>query len=402
MSLFVFLGVIFLSTFILGYFLEKIRVPWLFAALIVGLAFSFFGYFGETAKSSEFKLLSDLGLYLLLFLIGFELNFREIKKLGGFIIKATFLIELLEMLLVGSFVHFAFGISWTISFIVALSFATVGEAILLPILDEFKITKTKLGQAILGIATFDDIFELFTIVFIIALVPVFSGSSAGFDLAHAAASLIIFLGLGIVIIFIHSLEKKLDLMKVPNIAAILPPLLAILFLFIGFGIGDFDLSVLGAVFAGLAAKNLLPAERVEEVEPQIKFITYGLFAPIFFFAVGLETNVKYLFGSFFLVLILIVLAKTAKVVGSFLVGRSEFGAKGSIFMGVSLGVRFSTSLVLLKILVDSQLISAKLYSIFIGTAIIFKFIIPFMLSYFVKKWGIGQGEEVKLLDKASD
>ncbi len=72
-------------------------------------------------------------------------------------------------------VHFVFGCAWLISILVGLSFATVGEAILIPILDEFKLIKTKLGQIILGIGIFDDIIEVLLIVIIALLIPFFFG-----------------------------------------------------------------------------------------------------------------------------------------------------------------------------------------------------------------------------------
>ena len=67
-------------------------------------------------------------------------------------------------------VHFVFGYNWIISIIVALSFATVGEAILIPILDEFKIINTKLGQSIIGIGVLDDLIEVAVLIFAIVLI----------------------------------------------------------------------------------------------------------------------------------------------------------------------------------------------------------------------------------------
>ena len=109
-------------------------------------------------------------MYFLLFIIGFEIDLKKLKKSGKFIFKATFFIIFLEAIFGTLLIHFLFGYSWFISFLVALSFATVGEAILIPILDEFKIVNTKLGHSIIGIGTFDDIIEILLLILIVIVV----------------------------------------------------------------------------------------------------------------------------------------------------------------------------------------------------------------------------------------
>lgn len=397
MNFFIFVGLIFLCTFVLGHILEKIRIPWIFAALILGVALSGFNPFAAITSSAEFSLFSEIGLYLLLFLIGFELNIPQIVKSGKFIIKATFLIELLEMLLVGTGLHFIFGLSWIISFLVSLSFATVGEAILIPMLDELGLIKTKLGQTILGIATFDDIFELMTLFSIIFLAPLLIGVKVGKQLYNPLLinSLVLLVGLLIfILVAIKQIKKEVSLMKIPSVATVLPLLLSVLFVFTGIDQSpEKDIAVLGALFAGIIAKNLLPAHRSEEVEPQIKTITYGLFAPVFFVGVGLDTNITYLLKNFWLIIVITLLAKFAKIFGSYIVGHKKMGTRPSIFMGVALGVRFSTSLVFLKILLDNHLIGNSVYSVLIGTSIFFKFIIPLLLSTMSRRWNLVKNTE---------
>jgi hypothetical protein len=77
---------------------------------------------------------------------------------------------------------------------------------------------------------------------------------------------------------------------------------------------------------------------------------------------------------------------TAKILGSYIVGKKELGQKPSILMGIALGVRFSTSIVIIKFLFEKALIGAELYSVLIASTIAFKFIIPFLLSYLISKW----------------
>jgi len=393
MNIFIFLGIVFLITFVLGHVLEKIRIPWIFSTLLLGVALSLHNPFTSITQSAPFALMSQIGLYLLLFIIGFELNIPKLIKSGKFIITATFTIEISEMIFIGTLLHFLFSLSWPIAFILALSFATIGEAILLPMLEEFKMVKTKLGQMILGIATFDDVFEIFVLLGIIFLAPYFINSTSPQTTDPLLIpSLLMFAGLLIFILFtVKKLKKEVSLMKVPDIAAVLPLVFAVFFIFVGIdGSEGIHLAVLGALFAGMITKALLPTHYIEEVEPQIKTITYGLFAPIFFLQIGLETNAEYLFSNFWIIILIVVVAKTVKILSSYLIGKKELGSRKSIFMGVALGVRFSTSIVFLKLLLDSHIITNNIYSIMIGTSILFKFIVPLVLAALVKKWHLGQ------------
>ena len=86
MQLVLFLAGVFVITLILGILLEKIRIPWIFAALLIGLGLAAHNPFKEVTSSPEFLFLANLGMYFLLFIIGFELNIKELKKSSSSII----------------------------------------------------------------------------------------------------------------------------------------------------------------------------------------------------------------------------------------------------------------------------------------------------------------------------
>jgi len=169
------LGLVFAFIFVIGRLMEKLRVPWIFSALLIGAFLSFYNPISEFTSSQTFEFFSQLGMYFLLFMIGFELDVRRLLKESKFIFKSTFFIILFEAFFGSLVIHYVFAYDWSISVLVALSFATVGEVILIPILDEFNIINTKLGQMIIGIGTFDDAIEIFVLIFAVVLI----GSSIG-------------------------------------------------------------------------------------------------------------------------------------------------------------------------------------------------------------------------------
>ena len=284
-------------------------------------------------------------MYFLLFIIGFEIDLIKFRKQGKFSLKATFFIIFFEALFGTFLVHFVFGYSWLISFIVALSFATVGEAILIPILDEFKIVNTKLGQSIIGIGTLDDIIEVFVLIVVMFLI----GSRASFSSLHILFILIflfILFGLAFGLTKLKKEGKKFNFLSIENLFVLI---LFILFFFLG--IGEYaKATAIASLLAGIALKTFLPKKRLEAVESEVRTMCYGFFAPVFFLWVGSSISIKYLVSFPLLILAVILVSNGAKILGSLIVGKKQLGTKQSILLGIGLSARFSTSLIITKIL----------------------------------------------------
>ncbi|MFC1768964.1 cation:proton antiporter [Nanoarchaeota archaeon] len=388
MEIILFLAGFFLITFIVGRLLERIRIPWIFSALLIGLGLAAYNPFPEITSSSSFLLLAELGMYFLLFIIGFELNIKNILSQGGFIFKTTAVIIIAETLFGTLLIHYVFHVSWTISILIASSFATVGEAVLLPILDEFKLVKTKLGQAIIGIGVLDDIIEIITII----VATIIIGRSTGVihvNIALNLMTLALLFGVVFLLVSLHKvLNKKLHSFKFKDIPSFF--LFIIFFIFLFIGIGKYaESAALGAILAGIALRNIVPIERLRFIDSEIRTMAYGFFAPIFFLWVGVDTDVSYIIKFPFLILLVMLMTNATKIISSYLMGRKVIGAKKSIILGIGLSVKFSTSIVIIKLLFEKNLIQSDLYSILVGTTIAFKFVIPLLLAYLLKKWKIG-------------
>ena len=376
-------------TFLIGILLEKIRIPWIFSALLIGLGLAAYNPFSDITNSGTFIFLAQLGMYFLLFMIGFELDIKNILKQGKFIVKTTIAIILAETLGGAILIHYIFNTSWLISFLVGASFATVGEAILLPILDEFKLTKTKLGQSILGVGVLDDVVELGAII----LASVVVGKSMGATHFHFGLNLFLLcllFGLVYVLIKFH---KKVQYFKFKDISSLFIFILFFMFLFIGIG-SYVESAALGAILAGIALKNMIPKEKLKLIDSEIKTISYGFFSPLFFLWVGLDTDLSYLIKFPLLIILILVMTNATKILASYFVGKKELGVKKSIVMGISLTVKFSTSIVIIKFLYDGNIINSALYSVLIGTTILSQFIIPLLLSTLITKWKIGSSRKV--------
>lgn len=381
-NIFLFLAGAFLFTFVLGRFLEKIKVPWVFAALLLGTLLAIYNPFSIITESSTFIFLAQLGMYLLLFIIGFEINLKSIKEKKGFILKSAFFIIFFEAIFGSLLIHFVFEYSWFISFLVALSFATVGEAILIPILEQFKMVNTRLGQAIIGIGTLDDLIEVFTLIIVIIIIG--SGIHGHINVGLTILALILLFILTIGFSRFKKINIKSTLLRGETLF-----LFAIFVLFLFLGIGAYaEATALAALLAGIALKNFIPEKKLQIVEKEIKIVCYGFFAPIFFLWVGTTLNIDYLISYPLLILLIVVVSSTAKLLGGYIMGRKFLGTKKSLLLGLGLSVRFSTSIIIIKILFDNGLINDDLYSIVVASSIIFTIAIPIVFARLLNKWKI--------------
>ncbi|MBN2251565.1 MAG: cation:proton antiporter [Candidatus Altiarchaeota archaeon] len=382
-SFFLFISGIFLFTFVAGALIERLRIPWIFSALILGALLSVDNMFGDLTGSDMFVFLAKLGMYFLLFIIGFEIDLGEMRKKEGFILKTTFHILALEALVGGVFVKYVLGVeSYVISFIVALSFATVGEAILVPILDEFRMARTRLGQTLIDVGTLDDLIEIMLFVFVVLLIG--SSSPTYMDVGAIVFSLLI---LFLITALLTGLRKESEQFSFRNIETLFLFVLFLLFLFTG--IGEYaQAAPFAAILAGVSLRTFIPQRRLGLIESEARTMCYGFFAPIFFVWVGASIDLTYLFKYPLLIVLIILLSNGLKVLGSYFSARKELGAKQSVLLGIGLSARFSTGIIIVKILLDNGLIDAGLYSLIVAASALFTFIVPLLFSMLLVRWGV--------------
>jgi Kef-type K+ transport system membrane component KefB len=374
-----------------GYLLQKyLKIPWMFAALFFGLVLSTLGLFKSTLESDVFKLLETLGMYFLLFIIGFNIDFKTMGRLKKYVLTGTIVIIAFEGFLGSFLLYLVFPAevsnSLLVALITALSFATVGEAVLLPILAEFKVIRTTFGQLTLGIGTFDDIIEVLMLA-AVAVLPGFMSTTQAQGLPNPV---IILADLSCILILSFALLKLGDRIKSVleknHPPSYVPSLLTLLICFSFIALGGLvfeSLATIGAIFGGIVFRGLLPKERLAENEKAVEFLGYVFLSPIFFLSIGASVSIAVI--SPLLLGLILVVANTSKYVTSFLLFHDLLGVKYSLLLGVGLGVRFSTSIIVQFILFNSGLISAALYSALIATAIIMKPIIIGIYSWVLSK-----------------
>ncbi|MEJ2280469.1 MAG: cation:proton antiporter [Candidatus Bathyarchaeota archaeon] len=386
---FVLLGVTFAFSLVLGFLLEKyLRMPWMFSALFLGIIFSSFGLFQSTIKDDTFIALSTLGMLFLLFMIGFNLEIGEIKRFGKHILKGALMIVGLEAGVVGLILFFLFpneiGNSVLVAFVVALSFATVGEAVLLPILAKYNLLKTKFGQLTLGIGTLDDILEVLTLI-MIPFLPIFLPALKIQNFPDPTFVILDLVGIFILTFILAKLASKIKYFLTNNVNfGFIRPLIILIVFFSFAVVGSFvfdSLAAISAIFGGIVARSLLPTENFHDDEKIVNFLGYILLSPIFFLGVGASMSFSAVFVYPLMLIVIMISTFGAKLSGSFVLFHNMLGNKQSLLLGLGLSVRFSTGLIVQYVLLTSNLITLNLYSALVASAVVMTPIILFVLPW---------------------
>ena len=386
---FLLIAVTFAFSLGLGFLLEKyLRMPWMFSALFLGIIFSSLNLFHLTLQDETFNVLSSMGMLFLLFMIGFNLEIGQMKRFGTHILKGAILIVGLEATVVGAILFFLFpdqiGNSPVVAVVVALSFATVGEAVLLPILAKFNLLKTQFGQLTLGIGTLDDILEVLTLI-MIPFLPILLPSLNIQGFPDPAFVILDLVGIFILTIVLVKIASKVKHVLSNNVHfGFIRPLLIMLIFFSFVVIGGFvfeSLAAISAIFGGIIARSLLPKENFKSDEKVVNFLGYIVLSPMFFLSVGASMSFASIFVYPLLIIVILISTIVAKLSSSFLLFRKMLGNKHSLLLGLGLSVRFSTGLIVQYVLLISGLITLDLYSGLIASAVVITPIILIVLPW---------------------
>ncbi|NPA38605.1 MAG: cation:proton antiporter [Candidatus Nanohaloarchaeota archaeon] len=369
---------IFVFSLVLGYFLEKLKIHWLFAALFIGVILNLTGV--------EVKLLSELGkigMYFMLFLIGMEIDLHKILQLKKAIIKTTLGIQVFSMIAWVSLL-LLLGYSWKVAVIIGIVANCIGEAILVPILEEFRLVRTKFGSLLIGIGTLDDIFEVTALSIAIIVAAEKATSLTYVDIIAPFLTIAVLTFFTIVLIKYNGLRDRIGNIREYDYYI----LLSITIFFIYLAIGSLGgVESVSAFFAGILLNHLLPEHKARKIEYGIKGFGYGFFGVIFFSWVGISMDIKSIFENPHLTLLFYLIPSIAKIVNSVIFLRKELNLLTSFLAGIGSSIRFSTELVVAQYLLLHNIITHELFTAIVASSVLATIVNTVILSMALKKLG---------------
>ncbi|HDY8048439.1 TPA: cation:proton antiporter [Vibrio vulnificus] len=119
---------------------------------------------------------AELGVVLLLFLIGLELNPKKLWQMRGPILGLGGAQVVITTLLIACIIQW-FGVSWNTALVIGMGLALSSTAIALKVLEEQGLARTETGQSGFAVLLFQDI----AVIPMLALLPLLAGSGMSGD-----------------------------------------------------------------------------------------------------------------------------------------------------------------------------------------------------------------------------
>ncbi len=387
--LFLYLSLIFALTFGVGYVFSKFRLPSILAALFVGIALSFTSLSSalHIAKfETIFEFLSSLGVLFLLFYIGLQIDLKEMKKSSSNILWLTILNTLFPFIF-GVIAMLFYGYGWAIAMVIGMTRMPTAEAVIVPILDEFKMLKTKVGTYIIGAGVLDDVIE----VILVGIVSIWIGTKTGENHGGIVALLV---GIGSFLIICWLFYRYLPIIlknyKAKDLNTLMIFSLIILFGFGGYGEYVEIGMVVGAIFAGIIMRPFFEdnEKRGELLSKTTQTISYGFFGVLFFFWVGFNINMGDFLKEPLLAILLYLSGSVGKLIGVLLmVPMKKLNLKEAVIIGVGLDAQLTTEIIVAQLLYSASIIDLQLFTALVAASSFTAITVPLMFTLLIRYWG---------------
>lgn len=314
----------------------------------------------ETSADADFiELLAELGLFLLMFLAGFEVDFERLERQGAGPIVTG--LGVFGAILVAAWFGFALIDPETVEQRVFLMLLTSAASlgIVIPALRATGRTTTRLGQLTLVTAVLAEFLSAAAIV----VFGVLQREGFGVGLLSVPA---LFGVLAVAFVVIRRLAwwyperfERLFATEDPDELGIRASL-ALLFVFIGISVWLNIEPILGAFLAGAMFAFIFRNTGV--LEERLSGFSYGFFIPVFFINVGIQFPLGELadFDVLTKALLLITIAIGIKIIPSLLFVTRGLSVRESLAAGVLLSGQLSVIIALAELGVQLEVIDQGL------------------------------------------
>jgi Kef-type K+ transport system membrane component KefB len=376
---------------IFGEIFERFKQPAMIGEIMAGIMLGP-SLLNLIHRTEDIKVISELGVFLLVILAGLEINIDDIlKSLRGrniIISLVAFFVPVFAGMAVGYFFDQDIMTTVFIGLCVAITALPVSIRILM---DLGKIN-TEVGRKIISIAIFDDVLALSILGVLLNLKD--SDMSAGSVIKAGSLSLLklfvfisllslAYLGIRKVLRKGNYIQESLD--KLVSVLKGKEPLFALFFAFVLlFSTFTENLGlhfIVGAFFASmLISDSLIGKDNLKTIERTTGNMAMGFLAPIFFAGIGLEFNIGSISNISLLAAVLAV-SYLSKVAGGFLGGTlAGLSSRVSFTLGVGLNARGIMELVIANIAYRNGLISTEVFSILVLMGVLTTITTPMLLK----------------------
>ena len=295
----------------------KLKQPMVIGYIIAGMIIGpFTPPFSLISNFDVLNLFAEIGVILLLFVVGMEFPIEKLRKIGKKALVIAFS-EGLGTFAIGFLVCQAVNYSLADSLFLALAISVTSTVIVMRILDELGMIKDETSIIILGVAVIEDII----IISMLAILQSVSstGGLYGIELVTSIGTVLAFIG-GALFIGSKTVPKFVNLIGKTNQHDVL--VVAILGVAFGLSFLAFEIGIsvaTGAFFAGV----LIAESKVHSVTRVLTTPLKDMFGAIFFVSIGALMDITKIPALIIPALMLIVVSIGAKFLTVYLSSRSQ-------------------------------------------------------------------------------
>ena len=359
---------------VIVFVLQKLKLPSIIGFLLTGMVIGPYGLSLINAVE-QVEVLSEIGVILLLFVIGMELSLKQLVSIR----KTVFLGGLLQVgitVIVTGLIYYFLGYSWSESVFVGFLFSLSSTAIVLKTLQDRKEISAPHGRNALAILIFQDII----VVPMMLITPLMAGVSENIGMSILSLVLKSAAVLVITVISARYIVPKLMYAVAKTNSKELFLLVTITLCFaVAFLTSEVGLSLaLGAFIAGL----IISESEYSHQATSIILPFRELFTSFFFVSIGMLLDLNFFLGNIPIIMFLVLLVFIIKsIIAGIAVAALKYPTRTVLLTGLSLFQVGEFAFILSKVGIEYNLLTPQTYQYFLSVSIVSMILTPFIIIF---------------------
>lgn len=384
--------IILLFSVIVVFILQRFRIPSILGFLITGIIIGPDGL-SLISTGEVVNMISEIGVILLLFVIGMELSLKQLASIRKTILIGG-VIQVGLAIAISAFISRILGLSWNHAVFAGFLVSLSSTAIVLKILQDRNEISAPHGKNALGILIFQDII----IIPMILVTPILAGETSRIGLSLLS----LFLKTGLIVLFtlisaryivpwlMHFIAKTKS--KELFMLATLTICFAVASLTSEAGLS----LALGAFLAGLIISESEYSHQATSTILPFK----ELFTSFFFISIGILLEIDFFLENAGVVLLLVLAIFIIKMtVATFATALLKHPPRTALLTGLALFQIGEFAFILSRVGIENGLLTQQMNQYFLSVSIVTMFLTPFIMMFseelaillippaIKKKWG---------------
>jgi CPA2 family monovalent cation:H+ antiporter-2 len=353
---------------------KKLKMPAIIGYLLTGIILGNY-WSGRSADTDEIvDFLSDLGLILMMFGIGMELNLQKLRKTGSFAVMVV-IIQVPLMLMGGYLGGMLLGLDSLQCIIFGAIISGSSTAVVTVVLrDQVRLTKEEVETVVL-VTVVEDVAQ---VIILSAITPMMSGSEMEIgSIIWMFIKIILFMvaamaiGLLLVPRFINWVDEHTSDKNSSEVVLIVSLGLCFLMAWMATKVG---LSMaIGSFLMGVIVSQSKPVTKISTMVEPMKEV----FMMMFFISIGMEIAPETLvdnIGTILAIYLIYFVLKSSSVILAYYIGNKPM--RKSFYASISLVAMGEFAFIIGKEALDAGILSNDFYSAVIGAALVSMILLP--------------------------